>query len=178
MNVGGIPRGEIKSLKVKSKIYGLGCYVFSKDMKLDILAEDINSRKDVILAAASKFLQSLNDYTVYKCLFIGVTDVGDIKTSSEGAFYVSKNTRPEYIFMKIQSGVTQFGFRYKGICFDSYTVAYKRWLRVSEIEAIRLELEKVMDKLSRIDMSASEQKMLGMKAESATPGLNKLYYNR
>ncbi len=171
-------KGGVKLRKVKSKIYGLDSYVFSKKMTLDILAEDINSQEDVILAAASNFIQSLNDHIVYKCLFIGVTEYGDIKTSSEGGFHISKYSRPEFIFMKVKSGVTQFGHRYKGIRFDSYTIAYKRWLLVSEIDDLRAEMMKAFEKLERLEMSAGEQKMPGMVAELKTPGFNKLYYNR
>lgn len=173
-----IPFGQVKLYKAKSIIYGLDKYVFSKDMRLEIAAVDIDSRKEVILAAASIFLQGLKDHTVYKCLFIGITGDGDVKTSSEGGFHISRYTRPEFIFMKIKSGVTQFEFRYKGIGFDNYTIAYKRWLTLPEIDNIRKEMELALDKMCRIDMAANKSRMVGMRAELETPGLNKLFYNR
>ncbi len=74
-----------KTHKVKSKVFGLYSYVFSRKMALGIDANDLDNQKDVILAAAVDFLKSLKDNTVYKCLFIGVTAEGDVKSSSEAS---------------------------------------------------------------------------------------------
>ena len=117
---------EGKRMKNLYKLYGLQSYVFSNIMSLDIDPEGFEAKYDVVLAAARRFLNALKDDTVYKCLFVGVTSEGDVKSSAEGAFYVTKHSRPEYIVMKVKGGATLLAFKYKGsITFDSYTLAYK-----------------------------------------------------
>ena len=174
-----LKKKDVKGVMEKAKIEGLGPYVFSNIMSLEILADDLATYEDVILASATRFLDSLGEETVYKCLFVGVTEDGDIKTSKEGGFYISKHTKPEYIFMKIKSGVSQFAFNYKGLDFDSYSLAYKPWLRASVVEGLRTAMsQKVFEKMSRIETREMSKAMLGMDTESNTPGLNKMFYNK
>lgn len=119
---GFIPHGK----PLKYKVYGMHSFVFSDIMTFDIDPTNFSAHYDLVLDAARCFLNSLKENTVYKCLFVGVTSDGDIKSSPDGAFYISKYSRPEYILMKVKSGVTLLAFKYKGcIKFDSYSLAYK-----------------------------------------------------
>jgi len=70
--------------KIKSEIYGLQGYLFSSQMNLEIDHLNVDDYKEDILKAAKEFLKSLKPGTVYKCIFIAVTDIGEIKSSKEG----------------------------------------------------------------------------------------------
>lgn len=147
-------------------------------MALSIDPYNLDSSKDVILRLAAEFLMSLKDNTVYKCLFVGVTPDGEVKSSTEGGFFVSRHTRPEYIFMKIRGGVTQFAFRYKGIHFDSYSLAYKEWLLAKDIGDKMGDLVKVMDRMSHAEESKMDPEWVRTNLDTQIPHLNLANYNR
>jgi len=51
-----------------------------------------------VAAAVKKFLDGLDDETIYKCKLEGITDEGDIKSPAEGGFCISKHTRVEFCY--------------------------------------------------------------------------------
>ncbi len=140
------------SKKVRSVIYGLYSYLFSNDMSLSIRADEFEENRVFVVKAVECFLKGLEENTIYKCLFIGVTEEGDIKSSKEGAFFISKNTRAEYIAMKVKNGLKEFAFRYKGLDFDSYTLSYKKWIPTNLIGEYIREAELVLDKISEREL--------------------------
>ncbi|UYZ01844.1 hypothetical protein OJ967_27885 (plasmid) [Peribacillus frigoritolerans] len=141
-------------------------------MSIDL--ENFAASKDVILATAAEFIKTLKEGAVYKCLFIAVTDKGDVKSSREGGFYVTAHTRPEFLLMKIHSGVQDFGFNYKGVYFDSYSIGYKQWLLSKDIAGKIEGVEKVVDMLNR----PSKGNILANLDDSEAPQLNVANYNR
>lgn len=166
------------SQKVKSKIYGIHKYCFSEKLTLSFDARELDSKKEIIRTAAAEFLNSLKDGAVYKCLFVGVTAMGEIKTSSEGGFYVSKHTRPDYIYWKIKNGVAQFEFKYKGISFDSYSMAYKEWLLSKDIGDKWRDLVKVLESESLKDQARYDHGKLQRDVDSVAPPVNIEFFNR
>ena len=98
--------------------------------------------------AVEAFLKDLDDKTIYKCMLIGITDEGDIKSPSDGAFYVSKETRVDYLVMKVKKGMKHFAFKYRGIEFANWTFSYKVWLTTDVIQG---RIEEALEKLKKMN---------------------------
>lgn len=95
----------------------MNSYLFSNNMQISIGVDEFEEKKHLVVEAAEAFLKGLREKTIYKCMLIGVTDEGDIKSPSDGAFYVSKETRVDYLVMKVKKGIRHFTFKYRGIEF-------------------------------------------------------------
>lgn len=103
--------------KLREHIYGMDSYMFSSKMQFSFASEFFEDNRASLTEAAKGFLKSLQEETIYKCMVIGITDEGDIKSPTNGAFYLSNQTRPEYLVMKMKSGIMHFAFKYRGLDF-------------------------------------------------------------
>ena len=133
--------------KWNPKVIGLYSYMFSNLMSFNINPEEFEIKKSVVLENAESFMMTLKPDTVYKVLFVGITGDGEIRSSSEGSFFISRSTRPLYITMKLKKTIRSFAFRYKGVDFDCWTLSYKEWLKVDDINN---GIEKVQDTINKM----------------------------
>ncbi len=111
--------------KVIEHLYGLHNYTFSESFQLSVTPENFDEFRPKIIAMIVKFLDELEDKTVFKCMLIGVTDDQQIKTPKEGAFYISRETRTEYIYMKIKNTISIASFNYIEEEFVNCVLSYK-----------------------------------------------------
>ena len=100
--------------KILNHVYGLKSYLFSKDVQFSISADEFEEKRDFLASLVIAFLEGLGDYTVYKCMLVGITDDGDIKSPANGVFYISKMTRVDFVLMKIKNTLKQSTFKYLG----------------------------------------------------------------
>lgn len=109
---------DIKDKKIR-QIIGLHSYLFSNTMSLSISPNEFELKRHMVQEKAESFLKGLKEDTVYKALFVGITADGEIMSSTEGSFFISRSTRSLYITMKLKKTISSFAFRYNGVDFDS-----------------------------------------------------------
>jgi hypothetical protein len=104
-------------------------------------------------------LNSLEDDTVYRCIYIGVDDKGGIHTSKK-SFFVTKRTSPYFMLnnFKFYSGVLINRYLAEEFNFVRWRLGFKKWIlhNVIKMDAFKAVVG-LIDSLNDRDTKALEK---------------------
>ena len=162
--------------KIIRHVYGLKSYFFSQELHFSLTGDDFEQRKDMVEGMVKAFLDGLSGETVYKCMLVGITDDGDIKSPAEGGFLVSKMTSVDYVVMKIKNTVKHSSFKYLNLEFVNWVLAYKVWLRTDVIDKRIREALAMVEEMHKREMLKRDRLLGVVDRVNRTPDLE--FYNR